>query len=429
MRIRYFINFFCLLIILFINISIIYGQENRLTLEQSIKIAYQNNQDIIIAKEQLKTSEAQKQQAIATALPSLTLANSYTNYFSNINGNEDPQRLYKTEFSLDQILWSAHVIPAISAADLLLQKSKYDFQRKKQDIELSVTKAFFGVLKAKRFLGIVLQSIDLAKEHLRQVMLMEEIGMATETDVLQTKLTLSKLNRDLINVKSSLKLAEDAFNYAIGLPLDTPVKIDSNYTIAMTPGSLDQVLADAQENRYDIKAMQKTIKMLEANIHVVGTSQWPSLGINATYDWSNSDNFSYEESDQNWQWTLGFSWTFFDGLATLGKIKEAESTLEQTESQYSQLIDGILIEVRESWQKIQTAVQTLEITTTELDLAKKNLEANQLKYRYGAGSNLDLLDAQTKILSTRNSMANSEYDYEIAKAELCHAIGVNIVNE
>jgi len=419
---------------------------SRLTLTECIELAYQNNPRVVIAKEKVKIAYTQKQQAIGTALPTLKLTSSYAklsnpykdftealaplfseidpsaNIDSSSGGNDQEQ--YKTAISLTQVLWGAHVLPVVSAADLAVKQAEQTFLREKQNMTLRVTRSFFDVLKARRLLGIAVQSGDSLSAHLHQVQTMKQVGLATEADVLQTKLQLARLQQQLVQLDGTVALAENAFNHVLGRNLTARVRLDDRTEEAVPSASYDDLLTIAMESRPDLESLQNVIHILETNLHVVGSPQWPALVLNAGYDWTSYNRFSFGQTDQNWFWTVVASWTFFDGLQTPAKVAEAESSLIQTEKSYEQLRNGIAMEVRQAWIGLNVAKRKLAVSVLEVALAQKSVEIAQTRYQHGAGSNLDVLDAQTSLVSARSGQANTNYDYEIAKATVWNAVGV-----
>jgi len=410
-----------------------------LTLQNSVELAYQKNSQILIAKEQYQAVQAQKVQAFGTAFPSIKLSTSATKMSNpykdlgalfqilspsaNFSSGGGDLNAYKTQLTLTQMLWGAHVLPVINVADIAVAQAQNNLDRELQNTSLSVTKAFFEVLKARRLLGVMAKSIDLLNEHLIRVETLKEVGIATRAHVLQTKIQLAQMQSQIVQLNGLVQLTEDVFSNAIGSPPGSPIMLDDRVTIAAPSGTNDALVKKALDSRYDVQAMRKLIEILKVNIEVVGSPQWPAVVFNASYDWSNSENFSFDRADQNWMWTVVGSWTLFDGLTTSGKVSEAESVFRQTKLSLEQMSNGIRMEIRKAMIDYEVASKKLEAVSLELDLAKENHEAETIRYENGAGSNLDLMDAYTKLVSAQSSLVTAEYDYEIAKAVLRNVVG------
>ncbi|MFH1428149.1 MAG: TolC family protein [Candidatus Margulisiibacteriota bacterium] len=415
-----------------------------LTLGECIGTALSQSPRMIIAEEKLNAVRAQKTQAFGTALPSLKISSSYTKMtnpyeaftaelapiFAAImptasigTSSSDDMEQYKMAVSFTQILWGAHVLPVIFAADLALKQAENNLQREKQNTALETTKAFFEVLKARRLLGIIAQSAELLSAHLYRVETMKEIGMATEAHVLQTKLQLAQLQQQVIQLDGAVEIAGYAFNNTMGYNLDRPVMLDDRSNISVPTTNIQYLLEKAKVSRPDILSMQKMIKILETNLHLVGSPQWPAIVFTASYDWTDNDRFTYDQDNQNWMWTVAGSWTLFDGWQTPAKVDEAAAGLRQMKKNYEQMLTGVVFEVKMALQNAKVAERKLGAAGYETELAKQNLEATMVRFEHGAGSNLDVLDAQTKIMSAQSTLANTKYDYEVAKAALLNAIG------
>ncbi|MFC1478380.1 TolC family protein [Candidatus Margulisiibacteriota bacterium] len=415
-----------------------------LTLPECIGTALSQSPKMIIAEEKLNAVRAQKTQAFGTALPTLKLTSSYTKMTNpyedftaelaplfaalmptaniSMSTGEDMEQ-YQTALSFTQVLWGAHVIPVILAADIALKQAENNFQREKQNTTLETTKAFYAVLKARRLLGIIAQSAELLSSHLYRVQTMKEVGMATEAHVLQTKLQLAQLQQQVIQLDGAVEIAGYAFNNTLGYDLDSPVMLDDRSSINSPSTNINYLLGKARASRPDILSMQKLIKILETNLHVVGSPQWPAIVFTASYDWTDYDRFTYEQGNQGWMWTVAGSWSLFDGWQTPAKVEEAAAGLRQMKKTYEQLLTGVILEVKMALQNVKIAERKLEAAKYEVEIASQNYDATMVRFEHGAGSNLDVLDAQTKTMSAQSTLANAKYDYEIAKAALWNAIG------
>jgi outer membrane protein len=69
----------------------------------------------------------------------------------------------------------------------------------------------------------------------------------------------------------------------------------------------------------------------------------------------------------------------------------------------------------------QAQVKALEAAESSSQLA---LEATQLGYRVGVRVNLDVLNAQTQLFSTRRDLARARYDVLVNSLRLRQAAGV-----
>lgn len=91
------------------------------------------------------------------------------------------------------------------------------------------------------------------------------------------------------------------------------------------------------------------------------------------------------------------------------------------------MINAIELEVNIIVNGITSSIAKIDASQKELELAKENVHISNEKYINGLGTNLDLIDSQTSLLTAQTNLINANYDLEIAKARLYKAIGEMVI--
>jgi outer membrane protein len=114
----------------------------------------------------------------------------------------------------------------------------------------------------------------------------------------------------------------------------------------------------------------------------------------------------------------------FTGFATQNRVKEtllleeqSRDTLEATRRTVAQSTRVAYFGVQSG----QAQVKALEAAESSSQLA---LEATQLGYKVGVRVNLDVLNAQSQLFSTRRDLAKARYDVLVGSLKLRQAAGV-----
>ena len=61
-----------------------------------------------------------------------------------------------------------------------------------------------------------------------------------------------------------------------------------------------------------------------------------------------------------------------------------------------------------------------------VDLASENYRISRERYRTGAGSNLEMIDAQTAYSEASTNLYQTQFDYQVAKAKVNQAVGADV---
>jgi outer membrane protein len=113
----------------------------------------------------------------------------------------------------------------------------------------------------------------------------------------------------------------------------------------------------------------------------------------------------------------------FAGFATQNRVKETLSLEEQARNNLDVARRSVAQAARQSFfgvQSQQAQVKALEAAEASSQVA---LEATQLGYKVGVRVNLDVLNAQTQLFTTRRDLARARYDVLVNNLRLRQAAG------
>jgi outer membrane protein TolC len=83
----------------------------------------------------------------------------------------------------------------------------------------------------------------------------------------------------------------------------------------------------------------------------------------------------------------------------------------------------ITLQVKKAWHDLDSAQQQVEVNQQALASADENLRVSQNRYQQGAGTNTEVLDAQTLRTQAYSNYYRSLYDSVLAEMQLLRAIG------
>lgn len=114
----------------------------------------------------------------------------------------------------------------------------------------------------------------------------------------------------------------------------------------------------------------------------------------------------------------------WDGGQTQNKIKVAQDTLEKAKEANLAAVDKVNLAVQQAYLNLRSAEQTIQSTQTAVHQGQENFRIATLRYRAGVGTNLDVLDAETKLTESRNNYVDALYNYNVSISALEQATGI-----
>jgi outer membrane protein TolC len=124
-----------------------------------------------------------------------------------------------------------------------------------------------------------------------------------------------------------------------------------------------------------------------------------------------------------WEAGAQLSWNVFDGFLTRGRVQEAEALRRRTEADIEDVMRRVELDVRTSYSTFMEAREVLVSQEKVQESAEEALRLANARSAAGAGTQLDVLSAQTALTEARTTQVQAKHDYAVARARLERAIG------
>jgi outer membrane protein TolC len=204
-------------------------------------------------------------------------------------------------------------------------------------------------------------------------------------------------------------------------------RVDTSMTIRKAEPDLSAEIDHALRNRNDIKVLQHRIRAQRSDISAARGGWFPSLGVNFNYTWNDRelvDNpIDIFREEYQWSVTGYLRFNIFDGMQTSSRVKTAradlriaEYNMEKSRLEVENEVKRLILSMNEAAERIEVAGETVMQADEELRLANE-------RYRVGAGTMLEIIDAQVSLATARGNLIEAKCDYLIAEADLERATG------
>jgi outer membrane protein TolC len=91
---------------------------------------------------------------------------------------------------------------------------------------------------------------------------------------------------------------------------------------------------------------------------------------------------------------------------------------------YNAVVADILLQVRRTFYEVLLNGELIAVREKSLQLLERQLQDAQHRFGAGAGTQLDVLSAQTALTEARSNKVQAFYDYNVAIASLERAAGL-----
>jgi len=300
--------------------------------------------------------------------------------------------------------------------------AELNLESEKLNLVSLVKQRYFQLLKEKRQLEVFQQSLALAEENLRNSESRYEIGVAAQIDVYRSRVNRNEARIAILNQENQIELAKASLNEVMGRDIDMPIDVmEDSEDIPELDLSFEEVLAIAMVENPGVKASDVNYESSRYGLKLAKATLLPSISSNISYG-RNNPTFErlYTPMDKNYSWnfSLSVSYSIFDGFTTKSNILNAERNLEIAEENKRSTRLNLSNLVRLYYLNLKNNLELIALYRDNLIEAEENVRLAEERYKVGAGTLLETIDAQENLTRARNNLVRAQYDAKTAKAQL-----------
>ncbi|MBR0289238.1 MAG: TolC family protein, partial [Selenomonadaceae bacterium] len=168
------------------------------------------------------------------------------------------------------------------------------------------------------------------------------------------------------------------------------------------------------------------VKQAEAQTSAAKSGYRPNVNAVVQGNMSGENVFGSNHNAEQWSVGLQMQWNIFDNGITSANVHQAKAAERRAESVARQQIETVQLEVHSAYIALKTAEKNIEVTAAAVDKAEEEFSIAQIRYVEGVDTNLNVMNAQEKVVETRNNYYTAIYNYNTSRAQLEKAMGVPV---
>jgi outer membrane protein len=296
----------------------------------------------------------------------------------------------------------------------------------KQKLSLYTVSNFYTLLYLQAAIKIKDEQLAALKEHLQYIEKVMATGSATEYQVLTTKVKISNVESQKVDLIAAQTAQQAALNSLLGdNKVNNPVVKNE---ISVNPPEIpaDSILSYAYRNRDEVLINEKRASLAELKLGMTKLQNKPYLSLQASGGAKNGYIPYLNRLTPNYVIGMGLRVPLFDGGKNKYNISQAQSAITTIsyESEYTKR--NISNEVSESKALMFAAGKKVNQSELQLKQALKAYTLAETSFKSGIISNLDLLDANTSVSETSLMLLKAKIDYAASIFRLKAALGERI---
>ncbi len=288
--------------------------------------------------------------------------------------------------------------------------------------------AYWMLYKAQQVKLVIDENVTQVQSHLTDVTNMVNAGVMLRDEQLKAQVQLSNARFAQVDAANNVKLAMMQLNNIIGLPLDTNLTLTTPLARRDAPlKTLDEYKSSAAGNRPDLNAARMKIESARAGYGASKGGYLPSVSLFGDILYANP-NQRYLPNQERWDntWDVGImvSYDLFDWGITRSQVAQADARKSQAELAYEQALDGVELEVNQSYLALLQAGERIAIANGGVEQAEESARIVKNRFHNGHATNTEVLDAEIALLQSKLNFTVATADYEIALSRMQKVAGM-----
>ena len=303
------------------------------------------------------------------------------------------------------------------------QASAADLENVRLTAQSEVAVNYFEIRAQDALKQLFDETVAAYQDSLELTQLQLNAGIASDEAVAQAETQLEATQAQDTN----LGIARAQFEHAMALLVGQPA---STFSLPATPleanppaipfGLPSQVL----ERRPDVAAAERLMAQANAQIGIATAAYYPTITLSATGGLSNTSPVTWFAWPSRF-WSVGpaLAETFFEGGLRRATVQQFRATYDNSVANYRQTVLTAFQQVEDNLAALRILSQEVRQQDTAVTSAQRNLQLAQQRYQAGIDPFLNVITAQTALLTNQQTAVNLRRDQMTASVQLIEALG------
>ena len=367
----------------------------------------------------------------------------------NFTSAFNPQLNSNLNFNLTQPLLRNFLIDPGRQQLMVARKNEEiaDLQLRQQLIvtERVVRIAYYDLIRANGQLEVNQQSLELARQLLRQNERRVEVGTMAQIDILEAEAEVSRVEESVITAEAGIKTAEDNLRTLILNPNQPDywtarLVPTERPTLTQQPVDAEAAVQAALASRTDLAQFRRQLETTQINIDLARNQKLPDVNLVAQYNTvgvagtqysfvpgqfppipqdqterSLRDAFNdvFGQNFKTWSVQLQINYPIGTSAADANHAA-ARLQMEQQQNNLREAELGVTAQVRNAARQVNTSLQRVQSTTRAREFAERRLEAEEKRLTVGLSTTFQVFQAQRDLANVRQQELNAIIDYNRA---------------
>ena len=303
------------------------------------------------------------------------------------------------------------------------QASAADLENVRLTAQAEVAVNYFELRAQDTLKQLFDQTVAAYQDSLEVTQIQFNAGIASDEAVAQAETQLEATQAQDTN----LGIARAQFEHAIAMLLGQPASaflLPAAPLEANPPAIPFGVPSQILERRPDVASAERLMAQANAQIGIATAAYYPTVTLSASAGFSNTsptDWFTWPS--RFWSAGPALAETLFDAGLRRATVQQSRAFYDRNVANYRQTVLTAFQQVEDNLASLRILSQEIRQQDTAVNSAQRNLQSATQRYQAGIDPYLNVITAQTTLLTNQQTAVNLRRDQMTASVQLIEALG------
>jgi outer membrane protein len=406
--------------------TVAHAEVHRLTLQQAVDLALQQNPDMILARLDEKRAQDSVRIARDPFVPKVYGGSglAYTSgYPSSIEGNAPS--IFEAKTSL--AIFNRPKSYELAQARENTRGAAITSQSKADDVVFQTATTFLDVQQLARSEQSLQRETAAFENVIESVKLRVNEGRELPLEIKRAELNLARARQRFQALEVDLEYGESSLAVILGYPAADRIEpLDDERAFPPAPDTPEAAIATALQNNKEIRRLESQLQAKGFEVRGYRSYRLPQLDLVAQYalfSKQNYQNYFNKFQRNNVQLGVSIQIPILTGSATGGYLAQAEEDVAKIRTQINSSRNRIALEAQKSYRELKKAETARDVAKLDLEVARD--ETSVLLAQLTEGRITQQAVAQARLSEEEKWIAfyDAQHTLERARVDLLHQTG------
>jgi outer membrane protein TolC len=329
-----------------------------------------------------------------------------------------------------QLIFSGTTPNQIRATFFQRDSAYFAFRNILDQLIATVKTQFYQIVVNRELVKVNEQSVQLLNAQLKDQQNRFEAGTVPRFNVLQAEVAYYNQLPQLITAQNNLRISKLTLAKTLGIYFQPMRGEEPQLEVVGEMPYIPRTikLADAvemgKERRPFLKQARANVLNQLQQVRATAGQYLPTVTATGGGEWVSSPvNSSWHDISKGWVAGVQGSLPVWDSGAIAGQVIQQRALLSETKITYDDDVRQVELEIQQAYSDLQRNRELIVSQEKNVEQAEEALRLAKARLDAGAGVQLDVLNAQTQLLTAQSTRLQALFGYNSSLAEFDRVTG------